>query len=467
MDFRKTTIRELAERVKTKEISATELVSHALAKIEAHDDVVNAFNQSDGDRALEDAKKLDDRIAAGEDVGPLVGVPLAVKDLENAEGYITTFGSALHADDPAATNDSVLVSRLKAAGCVVVGKTNTPEFAYKGVTDSPTFGHTANPWNLERSPGGSSGGSAAAIAAGMVPLATGSDGGGSIRIPASLTGLSGLKPSQGWVPMGGARPSTTGILSVKGPMTRTTLDAALAFDACIGPEPTDIFSFPEQNADSWLAQVEAAGFPERVVYSPTLGYATVDNEVAAAVEAAVRALESAGVEIIEMPIVFEKDPVLAWVYIWTSSMARVLGPARDTPIWEKVDVGLREQVEMGLRLTALQYAEAVAACHDINLALEKAFAAAPLLICPTIAGHAPLLGEQGTVNGVETPTWVSFTPFINLSRNPAGSVCAGFTSDGMPIGLQVIGRQREDVRVLGAMQAFETVLGIDQVAGLG
>lgn len=465
MDFRKTSIRELARQVRTKKISATEVVQHALSQIEALDTKINAFNQTNADAALADAKALDTRIVAGDDVGPLAGVPLGVKDLENAVGYVTTFGSARHVNDPVATSDSVLVSRLKAAGCVVVGKTNTPEFAYKGVTDSPTFGHTANPWNLERSPGGSSGGSAAALAAGMVPLATGSDGGGSIRIPSSLCGLSGLKPSQGWVPMGGARSSTTGILSVKGPMTRTTADAALAFDACIGPEPTDIFSFPAQQ-DSWLERLERSQVPQRVAYSPTLGYATVDAEVAASVDAAVRALEAAGTEVVEVPVVFDQDPILAWIHIWTSSMARVLGDVKDTPLWDKIDAGLREQVEMGMRLSAVQYAEAVAACHDINLALERAFEAAPLLICPTLAGHAPALGAQGTVDGVETPTWVSFTPFLNLSRNPAGSVCSGFTRDGMPIGLQVIGRQRDDVRVLGAMAAVESVLGIERVAAI-
>lgn len=462
MDFRELNLTELAAQVQAGERSARELVEHALERIEALNPTVNAFCAIDGERAMADAAALDERRAAGENVGALAGIPLGVKDLEDAQGLVTTYGSALHAADAPAAADSTLVARLRAAGCIVVGKTNTPEHGFKAATDNPAFGVTANPWDLERSPGGSSGGSGAAIAAGMVPLATGSDGGGSIRIPSALCGLTGLKASQGRVPIGGPRPSGSGLLSVKGPMAMRARDVALALDACVGADPTDIFSFPGQH-DPWHPQVEEATVPERIAYSPTLGYATVDAEVAAAVEGAVRRLEAAGTEVVEVPDVFGEDPTGPWIHLWTALRARAQGHLVDTPEWERIDPALRQQIRHGLSLSAVDHARAVDACHLLNHRLETAaFAHAPLLVCPTVAGHAPRLGEDGTVNGEPSPTWVSFTPFVNLTRNPAGSVTCGFTSDGMPIGLQVIGRQREDLAVLGALAAFEQVSDLDR-----
>ena len=199
MDFRETTVADLAARVRDGEVGSRELVQAALDRIEALNPQVNAFVAVDAEAALRDAAAIDELVAAGEDPGPLAGVPIGVKDLEDATGFVTTMGSATRADGPPAAVDSILVARLRAAGCVVVGKTNTPEFGWKGDTENPTFGATRNPWELGHSAGGSSGGTAAALAAGMVPLATGSDGGGSIRIPAAVCGLSGFKPSLGRV----------------------------------------------------------------------------------------------------------------------------------------------------------------------------------------------------------------------------------------------------------------------------
>ncbi|HEY5252291.1 MAG TPA: amidase, partial [Acidimicrobiales bacterium] len=204
MDFRTESVSELADQVRKGERSARDLVAHALARIEADNPRLNAFVAVDGERALAVAESIDQRVASGGDPGPLAGIPIGVKDLEDAAGFVTTLGSPLLADAEPARVDSPLVARLTAAGCVVVGKTNTPELGWKPDTDNGLFGPTLNPWNLEHTPGGSSGGSAAAIAAGMVPLATGSDGGGSIRIPAACCGLSGMKASMGRVPMGGA-----------------------------------------------------------------------------------------------------------------------------------------------------------------------------------------------------------------------------------------------------------------------
>ena len=466
MDFRRTTVEELAARVRAGELAATDLVQHALDRIDALDGDVNAFTQVDGERALADAAAVDRRIAAGEEVGPLAGIPLGVKDLEDAAGFVTTFGSDLHAADPPARVDSAVVARLKAAGAVVVGKTNTPELGFKAVTDNIPFGATANPWDLTRSPGGSSGGSAAAIAAGMVPLATGSDGGGSIRIPSALCGLSGIKTSQGRVPLGGPSAPGAGLLSVRGPMARRIRDVATALDTCVGLDPTDIYAFPGPHVP-FRPHLEGDVRPRRVAYSPTLGYARVDREVAAAVAAAVDRLADAGTEVVEVATVFPQDPILAWLHVWTASRARAQGNLRGTPEWERIDPDLRAQIELGLTLTAVQYAEALDAMHEINLRLEAALADAPLLVCPALAGHAPVLGHQGTVDGEETPTWVSFTPFLNMSRNPAGTTPVGLTASGLPIGLQVIGRQRDDLGVLRAIAGLEDLLGLDLVAPIG
>jgi aspartyl-tRNA(Asn)/glutamyl-tRNA(Gln) amidotransferase subunit A len=464
MDFRDHTVIELATQVQAGELSARDLTAHALATIERLNPELNAFCAIGGERAMADASAIDERIAAGEQIGPLAGIPIGVKDLEDAAGFVTTHGSALHVGDPAVSVDSLHVARLKGAGCVVVGKTNTPEYGFKAVTDNLTFGATRNPWNPEHSPGGSSGGSAAAIASGMVPLATGTDGGGSIRIPGSLCGLSTIKTSQGRVPIGGATPPGAGPLSVRGPMTRRIRDAALALDACVGPDPSDLSSFPGLH-DPWHPQLDEVGPPERVVYSPTLGFATVDTEVAAAVHAAVERLADAGTEVVEVAEVFDVDPVLPWFHLWCATRARSLGHHLDTPQWELIDPELRTLVEFGLQLSAVDIVRALDACHAVNQQLEtQAFVHAPLLLCPTVAGHAPRIGHQGTVDGTETQSWVAFTPFINLSRNPAGSVNCGFTRSGLPIGLQVIGRQRDDLGVLMALASVEDIVDLDPKA---
>src|SRR5258708_8328562 len=222
MDFRTQSGSELDEQVRTGVLKATELVSSAVSRVEELNPAINAFVAVDAEAAMSAAEIIDGRFKRGDDLGALAGIPIGVKEEHDAIGFRTTHGSALHANRPAATSDAALVARLKDAGCIVIGKTNASEFGWYAQTDNPLFGPTRNPWDLERTPGGSSGGSAAAVAAGMVPLATGADGGGSIRIPAALCGLSGFKPSLGRVPSGGPTPPGWGHLSSAGPMARTT-----------------------------------------------------------------------------------------------------------------------------------------------------------------------------------------------------------------------------------------------------
>jgi aspartyl-tRNA(Asn)/glutamyl-tRNA(Gln) amidotransferase subunit A len=464
MDFRRTTVAALAGDVAARRISAREVVQVALDRIEAIDPQVNAFVAVDGDLALADAAAIDERIAAGEQVGPLAGIPIGVKDLEDARGFRTTHGSAVYADGPPATDDSPLVDRLRAAGCVVVGKTNTPELGHKGDTTNPLFGSTRNPWNLERTAGGSSGGSAAAIAAGMVPLCTGSDGGGSIRIPSAVCGLSGMKASLGRVPSGGAEPPGWADLSTKGPMARTIRDVTLALDAVVGPEATDLRSLPMPDT-SWTRSLNELHPPRKVGWAPTLGYQKVDSEVAAICQAAVDRLAQLGSEVVDVDPVFDVDPVRPWLLLAMTGNERSLRHLRGTPDWERLDAGHTAAIDaFGSKTSGADVLAALDECHIANLRLVELFHRVPLLLTPTVGGQSGLAGGNGTIDGEETPAWVGFTYPFNMTRSPAGTVCAGFTSDGMPVGLQVVGPQHADVAVLRALALLEDSLALDPVA---
>ena len=462
MDFRSTSVEGWVQRVRLREVSARELVAGALANIERTQGALNAFCAWDAERALAEADAVDRRLAAGDAVGPLAGIPVGIKDLEDARGLVTTFGSKLHADDPPAVEDSALVARLKAAGCIVVGKTNTPEFGHRGETDNPLFGPSHNPWNLEHNAGGSSGGSGAALAAGVVPLCTGSDGGGSIRIPGALCGIAGLKTSQGRVPYGGPKPPVSGFLAVRGPMTLRVRDAACALDAVRADEPSDIFGLPK-DGPAWRPQLDGDNRPPRVAFSPTMGYAEVDGEIAEVVAAAVAKLAAAGVEVIEHEQVWEADPSDQWWVMWTAAHARARGHLRGTATWEQLDEHLRLAIEHGLEHgTAADYARAIDTCFILNYGLEEVFREAPVLLTPTLRGQAPKSrSNEGAINGTPMPRWAAgFTQGLNMTRSPAGTVNAGFTRGGLPVGLQIIGRQRDDLGVLKAMCFAEDVLGV-------
>jgi Asp-tRNA(Asn)/Glu-tRNA(Gln) amidotransferase A subunit family amidase len=467
MDFRSTTVADLAAQVSARRLSAREVTSAALDRIDRFDGELGAFVAVDADSALAEAAAIDERIAAGDDVGPLAGVPLAVKDLEDAIGYPTSRGSAAFAGGPPATVDSPLVERLRAAGCVVVGKTNTPELGFKADTVNPTFGATGNPWALDRSAGGSSGGSAAAIAAGLVPLATGSDGGGSIRIPAAITGFTGFKPSMGRVPSGGAHPPDWPLLSTRGPMARGARDTALALDVVVGPEATDLTSLPLPEA-SWSRSLAELHPPRKVAWSPTLGYARVDRDVLAVCEAALAQLEALGTEVVVVDQVFATDPVDAWLALVGVYTLRVLDEFRDDEVWDRIDPGLVGLVEWArTNVTAVGFASAADTAHRLNLDLVELFHQVPLLLTPTIAGQTPVIGGSGTIDGEPDIGWVRHTYPFNMTRSPAGTVCAGFTPDGMPVGLQVVGPQHADVAVLRGLALLEDALALDAVAPFG
>ncbi|MGH1493266.1 MAG: amidase [Acidimicrobiales bacterium] len=461
MDFLTDSVSQIAARVNGGEQSARDVVAHAIAKIEELNPELNAFVAWDGEQALAQAAAVDQRIAAGEAVGPLAGVPVGVKDLEAVAGFVTTFGSELHAKDAPAAEDSVLVARMRQAGAIIMGKTNTPEYGHKGATDNVVFGETKNPWSTAHTPGGSSGGTAAALASGMVPLATGSDGGGSIRIPAALCGLSNLKTETGRIPITGRKMPGSGLLSTNGPMGRTTMDSAVALDAVIGPDGRDPLSLPAVT-ESWADAVRNAEPPKRVVWAPTMGYATVDDEVMASCRAAVDALAAAGTEIIEVDEVFDRDPVEAWYVLWAVARYKAQGHLLGTDEWDRLSESIRPQIEYGARLSGADHALAHDACFDLNWRLEDVFEQAPLILTPATAGQTPLLGQDGEINGEQSPGWVKFTYGINMTRNPAGNVCTGLSAAGLPIGMQLIGRHHAEAEVLAAMAAAEQLIAFDQ-----
>lgn len=510
LDFRTESLPDLADAVRTRRISARELTDHALERIDALNSRVNAFVAVDPDAARAAADDVDRRVAAGEEVGPLAGVPIGVKDLEDAVGFVTSGGSATRASDPPATRDSVLVRRLKDAGVIVLGKTNTPEFGLKPQTDNPTFGITRNPWDLERTPGGSSGGTSAALASGMVPLATGSDGGGSIRIPSSATALSGLKPSLGRVPTADPAAPSWHHLATKGVMSRRIRDVAYALDVVVGPDPRDLRSLPREAA-SWAEALIEPAPPRRVGWSPTLGYARIDHEVRSACETAVQKLAAAGTEVIELDTVFREDPGPSIGALVSTYTRRTVEPFRDTPYWSQLDPLVVIAAEMATAtVSAVDLVQAEDACHRINGQLVDAMADIDLLLCPTTAGVMPLasmpttvdallgrfltegdvdierltsgldldrltgwlegLGSLdvplGTIDGEIVLDWSRLTQPFNMTRSPAGTVCAGFTSGGLPVGLQVVGPQHGDVAVLRAVAAIEDLLAIDTIAPL-
>ena len=463
MDFREHSIQELVNKVKNKEISARELTESALSNIEKYDKEINAFCALNQEDALDQAESLDKKISNGENVGLLAGIPVGVKDLEDAKGFITTYGSELHTKDSPAEEDSILVGRLRSEGCIILGKTNTPEFGHKGKTDNVPFGATKNPWNLKYSPGGSSGGTSAALSSGMIPLGTGSDGGGSIRIPSVLGGLSGIKTSQGRIPNGGTKPPGSGLLTVKGPMANTTEDTVLALDATVGANPTDIFSLEGGNPN-WSKQL-TENLPKTAIWSPTMGFSTVDKEVLEVCEKAIKSLEDAGVTIIEKDVIWDENPVNAWMVFWACACARRQQHLIGTEEYEQIDPLLRMFIEMGIEMDGASYASSIDACHKFGYQLEESFKDSPLIITPGTCGQAPKIEGDGTVNGEETPSWVDFTMGINMTRNPAGVIPVGVSSSSnIPIAIQIIGGQRQDLDVLNAMQAFEKVINFSDKA---
>ena len=462
-DFRTVTVEALAAMVRDRTLTAAAVTEHALERIEALNPTLNAFVALDADGARSAASSIDARLDSGEDVGPLAGIPIGVKDLVDATGFHTSKGAMYTRGNAPATSDCTEVARLRAAGCVVVGKTNTPEHGCMGDTYNPRFGATLNPWNTERSPGGSSGGTGSAIASGMVPVGTGSDGGGSIRIPSAICGLSGIKTSHGRVPSG---PPPSGLidLSCVGPMARLIRDVALCLDSVVGPHPADLRSLPKP-AESWRAALDSPRPPARALWAPSIDGGPVDSEIAAACAAAVDRLAAEGVEVDEARTEIGTVPGAFLQLFLGGLIGPALRPLFGTDEWDNVTDVLAVMLEdVYERATPSTLYEARQQAGELSIALAEAMDGYDVLLMPTLAGQAPAPGGHGTIDGEETPNWFRFTPLANLARRPAGTVCCGLSTEGVPIGLQVVGHQLDDLAVLETLAVLEDLLGLDPIA---
>jgi aspartyl-tRNA(Asn)/glutamyl-tRNA(Gln) amidotransferase subunit A len=459
------TVVNLAEAVRTGERKATEVLDQHAAAIGAADDKLNAFVHLDLDRARDVAEEVDARRARGEDPGPLAGVPFGVKDLEDCAGMPTSYGSLLFKGRPPVAQDSIHVGRLRTAGAVPVGKTATPEFGTVCFTSTRAWGTTANPWNLDRTPGGSSGGSAAAVAAGLVPFCTASDGGGSTRIPASFTGLVGFKASYGRIPHSHAAPSQT---TCVGALTTTVADAARHLDVAAGPDDRDRASLPPPGVafERAIEQLDVAGL--RAAWSPDLGFAVVEPEVTELTESAALALaEAAGLELVDRPIRLT-DPVRTWLSsgagdLWMDieqgmypERADDMDPLSRAIFDATVDLGMPRYAQILQRRAQLEE-EIAAIFDDVDVLLTPATAV------PAFAATGPM-PSQVAGEKVHPAMVVPFTMVGNLCWNPAVSVPAGPTEAGLPIGMQVMGRRHADATVLRLARIYEQVRPWPRVA---
>ncbi|NNN20243.1 MAG: hypothetical protein HKL84_10410 [Acidimicrobiaceae bacterium] len=458
MELHRLSITELAGLLSTKQISARECVAYFATRIERINPALNSFVALDLDSALAKAELIDEKRAHNRFVGSLAGIPFGVKDLEDAEGFTTTRGSALFADSPKALKNSHMVEHFIKQGAIPVGKTNTPEFGWKSDTDNATFGPTRNPYDLRRSPGGSSGGSASAVSSGQVPFATGSDGGGSLRIPASACGISAMKTSLGRVPSVSQIPPGWSDLSVSGPLAKTVRDTALLLDLVVMPDGRD-FRSQARKPEQWHQEISVKQPPVKAAFSLDLGYAPIDPEVSEVIEKAVSSLENAGVEIRVLDSLFSKDPLEEFFTLTDSYYAKTLQSAMSDPKYQMVDPGIREQVERGLQVTATEFLRACDLSFYMNLTLYNLFRDVEVLLAPTTAGLPPLVGGKAMIGGSEVVDWVKLTYPFNMTRSPVASVCAGISRSGLPVGLQIIGPHLGDLQVLSAAQFFEEVLG--------
>jgi Asp-tRNA(Asn)/Glu-tRNA(Gln) amidotransferase A subunit family amidase len=423
-----------------------------LDRIAAVNPALNAYCTVAAEEARDAATAAEVALLSGEALGPLHGVPVSVKDLIFTRRLLTTAGSRLLADH-VPEEDAVAVERLRGAGAIIVGKTNTPEFGFKGVTDNPLFGATRNPWDLTRTPGGSSGGAAAAVAAGLGPLALGSDGGGSIRIPASFCGIYGLKPSFGRVPSGPGLPGWE-TLSHTGPLTRTVRDAALMLDVLAGPDDRDRHSLPAPDGAPFLAACDEGIAGLSVAWSADLGHARVDPEVAdLCADAAVR-FESLGCHVeVVVPTWDDPEPIFR-----TLAAGEAFAAYRDRleAGERQLDPALVELLRFGQSITAEQYLAALLARREFWGEVQRFL---DLLITPTVAvppfalDALPIREIDGAP--VSPLGWTPFTYPFNLTGQPAASVPAGMTASGLPVGLQIVGRRHADRTVLAASAAWE------------
>lgn len=454
---------ELVARIGARELSPVEVTDAVLDRMDRLNPVLHAFCEPARDLARATAAELTERIARGEQAGPLAGVPIGIKDLIATRGIRTAMGSPIYRDF-VPDEDDVVVERVTAAGAVILGKTTVPEFGYSGVGHNPVSPAARNPWHTAMTPGGSSAGSGAAVAAGIGPVALGTDGGGSVRIPSAHCGIYGFKPSFGRVPMyPGARDerypgaSSWETLGHIGPLTRTVADAALVMSVLAGPDTRDRLSLPAGDLD-WSTAAEGGLSGLRVAFSPDLGYLNVDP--------AVRDITARAAAVFEKDlgcVVEEADP--GWDDPFDAFWTLVVGDTDLAGMHAEIATHGHEMSPPVVELlsknwTAEELTSARLARKALNNKMWRFMADYDLLLTPTLAVPPFPLYSQGPEviddHLVPSLAWLGFCFPINMTGQPAASVPAGFTADGLPVGLQIVGRHLADADVLRASAAFES-----------
>ena len=444
------TATELVESFRKRTVSPVEVTRAVLERIEKWNPVFNAFCLV-SDKALDEAKASEARWMAGQPKGLLDGVPVSIKDIILTRGWPTLRGSKTVDPKGPWNDDAPATARLREHGAVILGKTTTPEFGWKGVTDSPLTGITRNPWNKAKTPGGSSGGAAAAVASGMGPLAVGTDGGGSIRIPCSFTGLFGIKASFGRVPAWPLSPF--GTVAHVGPMTRSVADAALMLNVLSLPDARDWHALP-YDARDYRTGLDHGIADLRIAYSPDLGYAKVDKEIKELVGKAVAVFEELGAKVEEKHPGFE-DPAPIFTTHWFSGAAFLMKGIKNQ---ELVDPGLREVAAAGAKITASEILEAQLKRGALGTHMNLFHRDYDLLVTPTLSIAAFDAGKE-VADKMLQGRWTDWTPFtfpFNLTQQPAASIPCGLTKAGLPVGLHLVGPRYADALVLRAARAFES-----------
>ncbi len=450
-------VTHLRKLIDGKSISVPELTEMFLRRIEAHNSKLNAYVTVTGDLAMRSANEAQEELARGHHRGILHGIPISIKDLEFTKDVTSTMGSLVYREHVPA-EDSVAVERVKDAGAVVLGKTNTPEFGMSGTTENRLGDHCRNPWNLERTAGGSSGGAGAALVAGLCAVATGSDGGGSIRIPCSFTGTFGIKPTQGRVPRyGGVGKPSFNTHSQSGPMTRTVLESAQLLQILAGRDSRDPGSMRVEPPD-FVSGLNDDVRGLKVAWSPDFGYAPVDEEVLAAASRGAKVFEELGC-IVEEPGFALDDPFPAFWDMFGIAGATSYGHLLDDHRDELSHYAIKT-IEHGLGRTASDYSRSLQKMVQLGSQMEDFFEAYDLLLSPTMAVPAFPVEEHPTViAGREVDPWWGYVPFtfpINMTGQTAASIPCGFSSDGLPIGLHIVGKRGAEATVLKACAAFES-----------
>ena len=446
---------ELLRAFAAKTLSPVEATRASLQRIDRLNDRLNAFCLVDHEHALKAAEASERRWMAGAPVGRLDGVPATVKDVVQAKGWPTKRGSRILADAGSDAEDSPATARLRAHNAVLLGKTTTPEFGWKGVTDNQLTGLTRNPWNPAMTPGGSSGGAAAAAAVGMGALHIGTDGGGSIRIPCGFTGIPGFKQSFGRVPAWPLSPF--GTVSHVGPMARTVGDCALMLTVLAGPDSRDPYSLPDDNAD-YTDGLEAGVAGLRIAFSPTFGPHAVHPEIAAALATAAQTFADLGAEV-EQPDLNVPETADLFRTVWFSGAANLFRRFTAEQI-ALIDPGLQEVAAEGATYSANDLLDAVAGRENLSVWMNRLHSDYDLLLLPCLPLPAFEVGEE-VPPGSEMKRWTEWTPYtypFNLTGQPAVSLPCGLTQAGLPMAIQLVGPRYADALVLRAAHAFETAM---------